>query len=133
MCLVFYKGNASLKKARILSYGVNKMGDSYGIQPGIHAEHDAIRKLLPLKRKRRLVSVNILVIRLSQKNKIQSSKPCINCINVMKTLPIKLGYKIQNVYYSNEDGDIIKSSIKNLEKEDPHYSRFYRNKTVMTN
>lgn len=130
---MFYKGNGALKKARILSYGINQMGDSEGVQPGIHAEHDAIRKLLPLKRKKRLQNINILVIRLSGKNKLQSSKPCMNCINMMKTLPSKLGYKIQDVYYSNENGDIIKSSLKNLEMTEPHYSRYYRNKIVFTN
>ena len=115
-----------MKKARILSYGVNTMGDSKGLQPGIHAEHDAIRKLIPLRRNKKLVNINILVIRLSGKNKLQSSKPCINCINMMKTLPIKLGYKIQNIYYSNENGEIIKTSLASLDNEDKHYSRFYR-------
>lgn len=115
-----------MKKARILSYGVNKMGDSEGLQPGIHAEYDAIRKLLPLRRKRKLMNINIIVIRLSVKNKLQSSKPCINCINTMKTLPPKLGYKIVDIYYSNDNGEIIKSSIKNLDSEEPHYSSFYR-------
>jgi hypothetical protein len=130
MCHVFYKGKGDMKKARILSYGFNKMGDSEGLQPGIHAEYDAIRKLLPLRRKKRLVSINILVIRVSGKNKLQSSKPCVNCINTMKTLPPKLGYKIEDIYYSSDNGEIIKSSIKNLENEEPHYSRFYRqNKT----
>lgn len=104
------------------------MGDSKGLRSGIHAEHDAIRKLIPLRRNKKLVNINILVIRLSGKNKLQSSKPCINCINMMKTLPIKLGYKIQNIYYSNEKGDIVKSNITTLENENPHYSRFYRNK-----
>ena len=119
-----------MKKARILSYGVNKMGDSNGIQPGIHAEHDAIRKLLPLKRKSRLENINLLVIRLSSKNKIQSSKPCINCINMMKKLPPKLGYKIQHIYYSNEEGNIVKTTLQNLENEEKHYSRFYRQRMI---
>ena len=126
---VFYKGKGNLKKVKILSYGINMMGDSEGLQPGIHAEHDAIRKLCPLKRKKRLENINMLVIRLSGKNKLQSSKPCINCINIMKTLPHKLGYKIRDIYYSNENGEIVKSSLKNLEMESPHYSRYYRNRT----
>lgn len=106
------------------------MGDSKGLQPGIHAEHDAIRKLIPLKRNKKLVNINILVIRLSGKNKLQSSKPCINCINMMKTLPVKLGYKIQNIYYSNENGEIIKTSLTSLDNEDKHYSRFYRRHNI---
>ena len=47
------------------------MGDTYGKMPGIHAECDALSKLMPLKNKKRLESINILVVRLSSKNKIQ--------------------------------------------------------------
>jgi cytidine deaminase len=123
---VFYKGNGDLKKVRILSYGINQMGDSRGLIPGIHAEQDAIAKLVPLKRKKRLKVVNILVVRLSSKNNLQSSKPCSNCIEIMKNVPIKKGYKIQNVYYSNNEGNIVKQSLTNLDNEEKHFSRYYK-------
>ena len=106
------------------------MGDTDGKIPGIHAECDAITKLAPLKRKKKPKCINILVIRLSTKNKIQSSKPCSNCIEKMKTLPPKKGYVIQNVYYSNAEGEIEKSSLDDLEKEERHYSRFYRKQKI---
>ena len=109
------------------------MGDSSGINPGIHAEHDAIAKLIPLRRKKKLESINILVIRLSGKNKLQSSKPCSSCIKIMQTLPIKKGYKIQNIYYSNEESTIVKTSLYNLEKEEKHYSRYYRQRIKKIN
>jgi hypothetical protein len=125
---VFYKGKGDLKKGRILSFGMNQMGDTDGKKPGIHAEHDALNKLQPLKCKRRLVSINILVIRLSMKNTLQSSKPCNNCIETMKKLPTKKGYKIQNIYYSDNEGNIIKTSLQNLENEEKHYSSYYRQK-----
>ena len=128
MCHVFYKGNGTMKKVRILSYGVNKMGDSDGLQPGIHAEHDAIKKLMPLKKKKRLININILVIRLSGKNKLQSSKPCSNCIDIMKTLPERKGYKIQNIYYSDCNENIIKTTLKNLDNEEKHFSKYYKHK-----
>ena len=127
MCHVFYKGNGNLKKASVLSYGVNKMGDSKGMKPGIHAECDAIDKLIPLKKKKKLQNVSLLVIRLSGKNKLQSSKPCGNCIQTMKSLPEKKGYKIQNIYYSDTDGNIVKRSLINLEMDEPHYSKYYKN------
>lgn len=124
---VFYKANKNvLKKANILSFGFNRMGDVGGNDSGIHAEHDVINKLKPLERKKKLESINLLVIRFSKNNKLQNSKPCANCIQIMKILPEKKGYKIKNVYYSDNDGKIIKSSLKILEEEDPHYSRFYR-------
>lgn len=47
----------------------------------------------------------------------------------MKILPAKKGYKIKNIYYSDENGLIIKNNLNNLEKEEMHYSRFFRNKT----
>jgi len=124
---VFLKGkNANLKKNNILSYGFNMMGDDSKNDPGIHAEHDAINKLKPIRKKKHLHNVNILVVRLSKYNKLQNSKPCINCILHMKNLPEKKGYKIRNIYYSNEKGEIVKSSLHQLERENYHYSKFYR-------
>ncbi len=117
-----------MKKIKILSYGVNTINDKFSINNGIHAEHDAIRKLLPLKRKKRLENINILVIRLSPKNKLQSSKPCANCINIMKNLPEKIGYKIQNVYYSDSNENIIKTTLMKLDNDEKHYTRYYRNR-----
>jgi hypothetical protein len=126
---VFYKGkNLILKRANILSFGFNRIGDTNGDSAGIHAEHDAINKLKPLYKKKRLVPINILVIRISKSNKLQNSKPCANCIKVMKILPEKKGYIIKNVYYSNNNGDIVKSSLKILENEELHYSRYYKRK-----
>jgi cytidine deaminase len=122
---VFYKGNNLLKKANILSYGVNRMGDTEGLKPGIHAEHDALLKLIPNK-KRKLKNINLLVIRVSGKNKLQSSKPCNNCIQMMKKLSIKKRYKIQNVYYSDNNENIIKTTLYALDNEEKHYSRYYK-------
>ena len=128
---VFYKGNGDLKKGRILSFGVNQMGDSAGKNPGIHAEYDALTKLMPLKNKKRLESINLLVVRFSPKNKIQSSKPCYNCIETMKNYPKKIGYKIVNVYYSDADGNIIKTNLKLLDTEEKHYSKYFRRKSSL--
>ena len=128
MSRAFYKGNGIFKKDRILSYGVNQIGNTKGQNPGIHAECDAILKLRPLKNKKKLQSINLVVIRLSSKNKIQSSKPCNNCIETMKILPQKKGYKIENIYYSNEEGNIIKTNLNKLDLEEKHYSKYYKKK-----
>ena len=119
-----------LQGGSILSYGINKIGDAKCVNAGVHAEHDAILKLLPLKRQKRLKHVSILVIRLSVKNKLQSSKPCGNCIDIMKTLPIKFGYRIKDVYYSNNEGNIVKTNLNKLDNEEKHYSSFYRKRNI---
>lgn len=106
------------------------MGDTAGLKPGIHAEYDAIRKLVPLNPNKKLQNINIIVVRMSGKNKLQLSKPCANCIQSMKTLPAKLGYRIQHVYYSNDDGSIIKTNLNNLDNEEKHYSRFYKQRKI---
>jgi hypothetical protein len=120
------QGKWNLAKGRILSFGVNQMGDSDGKMPGIHAECDALSKLMPLRNKKRLEPINLLVIRVSTKNKIQSSKPCNNCIEKMKTIPVNKGYKIENIYYSDENGNIIKTKLDTLDYEEKHYSKYYR-------
>ena len=102
------------------------MGDSEGLEPGVHAEHNALTKLKPIKIKKNLETINLLVVRFSKTNKLQSSKPCSNCIKILNTIPEKKGYKIQNIYYSNSDGNIVKTNLTNLLNEEQHYSRYYR-------
>jgi hypothetical protein len=127
-CYIFYKGTTNLMKfpPNILSYGINIMGDTEGMVCGIHAEHDAIRKLRPLKYKKKLKNIDILVIRISKTNKFYLSKPCNRCICMMKTLPNKLGYNIKNVYYSTNNGTIIKTTLRKLETEEQYYTSFYK-------
>ena len=54
---VFQGKDRYFKEARILSFGINMMGDSDGIKPGIHAEQDALSKLMPLKYKKNLEKI----------------------------------------------------------------------------
>lgn len=102
------------------------MGNEKDEDPGLHAERDVLGKLAPLKYKKKLEIINLLVVRLSKKNKIQSSKPCNNCIHWMKVIPEKKGYKLQNVYYSDGEGNLVKTTLDILQQEEQHYSRFYR-------
>jgi hypothetical protein len=122
------KGKGVYGKVNILSYGINRYKDYDGKQPSIHAECDAIAKLIPLKRKKKLECIDLLVIRLSRINNLQMSKPCINCVQTMKIYPISKGYKINNIYYSDNNGNIIKTNLKSLENSEQHLSKFYRNK-----
>ena len=114
------------KKSKILSFGINRRGHSIKNNRGIHAEHAAILNLLPLRHKKRLKNINILVIRISPINKIQSSKPCYHCIEMLKILPRKRGYNLQYIYYSDTLGNIIKTRLYDLDNEDKHISQSYR-------
>jgi len=114
------------KKGYIVSYGMNKYDNKRGFGT-THAEIDAINHLPPQPNKKKLVKIDILVIRLTNHGKIGMSKPCLNCILQMQILPIKKGYSINNIYYSNEHGIIIKTNLNDILEEDLHISRFYRN------
>ena len=117
-------------KQNILNFAENITGDIEGNTPGIHAEHNALLKLKPLNKKKRLTQINLLVIRVSKTNKIQSSKPCWNCILNMKSIPEKKGYKLKLIYYSDGNGNIIKTTLNKLQNEDKHYSKFYRKRIL---
>jgi len=62
-----------------------------------------------LRKMRRLMSgVSILVIRWNG-TEFRGSKPCKHCCDHMKAIGVK------SVYYSNDDGSITRSRIKNLD------------------
>ena len=109
----------------ILNYGFNYMGDE--TNPGIHAEADALDKLKTNENKKKPIAVNMLVIRMSKTNVLQSSKPCANCIEKLKYIPDKKGYYLQDIYYSSSD-QIIHTKLHILDiDEKKHYSRYARN------
>lgn len=129
-CIFKKKGkvNECLNRINILTYGINIYKDIEGMLPTTHAEHDAIEKLPCLPKKKSLENVHLLVIRISKTGKLGISKPCCKCVNMLKTWPMKKGYKIQNIYYSSHDGNIVETTLKKLEEEKPHVSRFWKNK-----
>jgi hypothetical protein len=71
-----------------------------------HAEVDAINKLVPLRNNSKLCKVSLMVIRVNRSGNLSNSMPCTNCANYMKTVAVKKGYKIKNIYYSTVDGKI---------------------------
>lgn len=107
-CII--KGNLKLNKIKhcVLSIGINQYNAN---NISIHAEHDAINNLPSTKQ---TIDVNILVIRLTKSNELNMSKPCGNCIRILKSYPPKKGYNIKDVYYSDENGNIVKTKLNKL-------------------
>ena len=67
---------------------------------------DAIDKLKFREKNKKLYEVNIMVIRVNNSGNLCSSQPCNKCIDYMKTVAIKKGYKIKKIYYSTSFGNI---------------------------
>jgi deoxycytidylate deaminase len=74
-----------------------------------------------------LKKLNILVIRVNSKNELVNSKPCENCIYYLRL------YGIKNVYYSNENGEIVKEKITDIENEHQSISHARYNEYLDTN
>ena len=64
---------------------------------------DAIDKLKTREKTKKLYEVNIMVIRVNNTGDICSSQPCHKCVDYMKTVATKKGYKIKKVYYSTAE------------------------------
>jgi len=118
-----YRSTNHVAKANIVSIGINKIHGDHYLQR-VHAECDAILKLKKIRRKKP-VCLNLLVIRISSTKKLQTSKCCQHCIQLLKKMPLKKGYKIKNVYYSMQN-EIVKTTLLQLEKEEVHCSRRLR-------
>ena len=98
---------------------------SNGHRMTTHAEENAIRKLPPLPRHKKLKRVDLLVIR-ANKVTIGNSKPCFHCLLKMKSLPSK-GYIIERVFFSTCDGSILAYKLDELlYSESQHFSAYYR-------
>jgi cytidine deaminase len=92
-----------------------------------HAEIDAINNLMPLARNKKLKKINILVIKTTHTGKIGSSKPCLNCLINLSTLPEKKGYVVKNIIYSNVNEQLEKHTLNDLIKSNNHHiTKFYR-------
>jgi len=104
-----------------LTYGQNMIRD---IDKSIHAEHDAIMRL-PQRYSRKLLPINIFVIKTTMGGVVGMSKPCAHCLTLMTTLPQKLGYRIANIFYTNSSGDIERKKLSELMSEEMHISKLF--------
>jgi tRNA(Arg) A34 adenosine deaminase TadA len=85
----------------------------------IHAEMDAINKF---KRLRHLHTnkIDIISLRVNNLNEFQNSKPCIYCLNALKTNKYRINFII---YY--EDNKLIKEKFNNLLHQIMYVPRSY--------
>jgi len=73
-----------------------------------HAEVDSIEKLKPSYKKKK---INLLVIRCKKDMTLGNSKPCINCVNSIYKDINKKGYKLNKVYFCDDNGDFYTMKV----------------------
>ena len=114
-----------------MTYGENKYR---GMNGSIHAEEDAIRKMerkytdkVGKKNKKKF---NLIVIKVSRNGEnIGMSRLCEQCVLRVYNLSSTSGIKIKYIFYSDESGNIIKSTPSKLfNSKDQHITSYLKNR-----
>lgn len=105
-------------------------------QPGCyattHAELDVIARVSKLHtdkiKKRNKQIYNLIVIRVSKSDwQLGNSQVCKHCIDNIILSSKRTGIKIKKIYYSDTDGNMIKTTPLRMSNDDnPFISSFYR-------
>ena len=117
-----------LSGGKNLALGENSVREAYtGCGYGRHAEMDAISKLPPNYNRRKRREIDLIVIRVDRFGCLKASKPCFMCVKHLNRLNIASGYRVGNVYYSTEDGNVTSCKFSDLlNDEDKHVSYRFR-------
>jgi deoxycytidylate deaminase len=129
----------TIKHDCICTIGTNDSDETYpGCCYSVHAEMAAILKLPPKKSRRgrrrktkKLEKFDLVVIRINRYNQLLNSKPCIQCLTFIRFKMNTMAFKMENIYYSNENGQISCQKFLDLlreSNEDRHKSRRFRHK-----
>ena len=110
-----------------ISIGENSTREAWcGANFGRHAEMDAIRRLPRRMPRSKQKYIDLIVIRIDLQGNLKNSKPCSKCIEYMSRLPSK-SYRVEYVYYSDSNGNIIKVKFSKLMLcDDVHISRRFK-------
>jgi len=100
-----------IKKGKPVIYGINhnRTYVNKKLIYSLHAETDALHRYCKIIHKNTNLNVDVFVVRIDKNNKLKNSYPCNSCIRRLFEIGVK------NLYYSNEDGIIVKERVCNLE------------------
>jgi hypothetical protein len=70
-----------------------------------------------------LNNIDIVVVRLKNNGTYGNSKPCAACLNKLNMCAPVKGYRIRRIYYSDENGEIVKSTLEQLLNEPLYVSK----------
>ena len=114
------------------NYGENHY-NTFTTNDSVHAEIHACKKVAwkhrDKSKKKNKKEYNLVVIRTSKSgSNLGMSRLCERCLLNVNNLPNNSGIKIKKIYYSDESGEIVKTSLpKMMKMDDHHMSSFSRN------
>jgi hypothetical protein len=111
--VVFYRKNSN-SNINIISFGENSHREVYcGCTYHFHAEMEAVTRLPKLPKGKKKV-IDIIVIRVDSNYNLKNSKPCAKCMEYLNNVNQRGHYKINKVYYSNENGLIVMEKFNKM-------------------
>lgn len=94
-------GAVIVKGSRVLSTGFNQRRYTKELkQPTLHAEADAILKLLKQRNQTSLVGAELYVTRFTAGGVVSMARPCESCMALIRAVGIK------RIHYSNNSGNV---------------------------
>ena len=97
----------SIKKNRIVFYSIGI--NYYEINKKHHTLHAEVDSIMNLKinKKNKLKKINMFVFRTNPKGTtLLNSKPCCNCLKYIDNNLEKKGYKLNNLYYIDNNNNL---------------------------
>lgn len=109
-------------KDQVLSFGTNHYISN---TKTVHAELNVWKNLKPILSNKKK-NICLMVIRISGTGVIGNSKCCSHCLRNINKLSERKGYKIKYIYYSDKNGNIVKSNLNKLISTTNHKSSIHR-------
>ena len=128
----FHHVASLFKKGGSIVFGENKMKNFCNKNKCrscyLHAEMDVLDKMSQIKHiKKNGGKYNLLVVRLKSNGDFGMSRPCYLCVNKI----IKSHIKINKIYYSDENGEIISEKKQDLlDIEKIYFTNGYRSHLI---
>ena len=104
-----------------LAFG-NNSTDAYFGMNSRHAEMDVLRKINVKYFQKSREKLDLYVIRITKNGTMAESKPCMYCIKMLATS----GINIKWIYYSTDNGDIIRVKLSELIAGEQYISKGQR-------
>ena len=83
----------------------------------MHAEEDGLRRYINYRNNRNgntRNTVDIYCFRVDINGQLRNSRPCFDCANFLRDARMNMNIIVKNIYYSDENGNIISIRLKDL-------------------
>lgn len=104
--IAFKSGKSKWCEQLVLGSNYSLLNNLPNIHNTIHSEHDGMRKLFKLNKRKRILSrtdkIDLLVIRITKTGIIGYSRPCRNCLLRLS----RINFNIRLIYYSINNSDV---------------------------